>query len=143
MIEAGDTAPAFTAQDHRGEQVSLSDFRGRRVILYFYPKDDTPGCTTEACALRDSHDAFEEHGVAVLGVSADDVDSHAAFREKYDLPFTLLADPGKEIISAYGVEGGRGHAERATFLIDEEGVVERVYRDVDPANHAEQLLEDL
>lgn len=142
MIAEGDAAPDFTAPDQDGNPVSLSDVSGR-VVLYFYPKDDTPGCTKEACSLRDSIEALEEDaGVTVIGVSADTVDSHAAFRDKYELPFTLLADPDKEIIEQYGVKGRLGTAKRVTFLIDE-GVVEHVFRDVDPASHAEQILAEL
>lgn len=143
MITAGDDAPAFTAQDQDGNLVSLSDFTGQRVVLYFYPKDDTPGCTKEACTLRDNIDRFAEKDVVVLGVSADTVASHAAFAETYNLLFTLLADPDREIIRAYGVETGDGYAKRATFIIGPDQTVETVHTDVDPANHADQLLEEL
>lgn len=142
-IEEGASAPEFEAEDQDGETVRLSDFSGRKLALYFYPRDDTPGCTREACSLRDGIDSLEEQGVEVVGVSADTAESHRKFAEKYGLPFTLLADPEKEIIDAYGVEGRSGNASRVTFLIDEEGTVEKVYRAVDVENHADQILEGL
>lgn len=143
MVGKGEEAPDFEAEDQEGEKVRLSDFRGKKVVLYFYPKDDTPGCTKEACSFRDSIESLEEKGTVVLGVSADTVDSHREFVDKHGLNFTLLADPDKEMIEDYGVEGRFGNAARVTFLIDEDGRVERVYRNVDPENHAEEVLEDL
>lgn len=143
MVEIGQQAPGFTAQDQDGDTVQLSDFAGRQLVLYFYPKDDTPGCTKEACSFRDNLDRLEDEEAAVLGVSADTVESHAAFAARHDLDFQLLADPEKEIIDAYDVEGRFGNAARVTVLIDENGVVRKVYEDVDPEQHAEQVLEDL
>ncbi|MDY6769236.1 MAG: thioredoxin-dependent thiol peroxidase [Candidatus Nanohaloarchaea archaeon] len=143
MLEEGQAAPDFTAEDQDGTTVSLSDFEGRTVVLYFYPKDDTPGCTKEACSFRDNLQRLEERDVAVLGVSADTAESHSDFAEKYGLGFTLLADPDKDIIEAYGVEGRFGNAARVTFLVNGDGVIERVFEDVDPENHAEQVLEAL
>lgn len=143
MVEIGQQAPGFTAQDQDGDTVQLSDFAGRQLVLYFYPKDDTPGCTKEACSFRDNLDRLEDEEATVLGVSADTVESHAAFAARHDLDFQLLADPEKEIIDAYDVEGRFGNAARVTVLIDENGVVRKVYEDVDPEQHAEQVLEDL
>lgn len=143
MIEEGARAPDFEAEDQGGETVMLSEFSGNKVVLYFYPKDGTPGCTKEACSFRDNLDRLQEEGVTVLGVSADTVASHQAFAEKHGLDFTLLADPDKNIIEEYDVEGRFGNASRVTFLIDADGVVEKVYRKVDPGKHAEEILEDL
>jgi peroxiredoxin Q/BCP len=145
----GDAAPPFELPDQSGRTVRLADFRGRQhVILYFYPKDDTPGCTREACDLRDRHAALGRKDVAVLGVSADPVDSHARFAAKYDLPFPLLADEGAEVSKRYGVwkeknlYGRRSHGiERTTFLIDREGVVRRVFPKVRVDGHARELEE--
>lgn len=143
MIEQGQEAPGFEALDQSGDPVSLSGFEGRKLVLYFYPKDDTPGCTTEACSFRDAIQRFEENGVAVVGVSADTVESHEAFAEKYGLEFPLLADHDREIIESYGVEGEFGNASRVTVVIDEDGIVERVYTDVDPDAHVEEILGDI
>jgi len=145
-LQAGDEAPDFTLDSDDGGPVTLSELRGRKVVLYFYPKDDTPGCTVQACDLRDALPRFEGVDAVILGVSADDVDSHAAFREKYDLNFPLLADSGGKVSDRYGVWGERiVHGEplmgieRSTFLIDEEGFVERVWRGVSAKGHAEML----
>ncbi|MFB6294514.1 MAG: peroxiredoxin, partial [Candidatus Nanohaloarchaea archaeon] len=126
-----------------GDTVTLDDFADRKLVLYFYPKDDTPGCTKEACSFRDTLSRLQDHNVAVVGVSADTVASHRQFADKYDLDFQLLADPDKDIIAAYDAEGRFGNAARITVLIDEDGVVEQVYEDVDPGSHAEEILEDL
>ncbi len=146
MIEEGDRAPDFTLPADDGGEVTLSDLRGRRVVLYFYPKDDTPGCTKEACQFRDALPRFEEEEVAVLGVSPDPVASHRAFREKYDLTFPLLADEDHEVAEAYGVWKEKkmfGNTfwgvERGTFLIDAEGRVERAWRRVRPDGHADEV----
>ncbi len=143
MRDAGQTAPVFSGTTQTGETVSLTDFRGQPVALYFYPKDDTPGCTKEACSLRDGYDQLQDTGIQVIGVSADDADSHEAFTDKYDLPFPLIADPDKKIIEQYGVEGRFGNAKRVTFLIDDDGVIQHVITDVDTEDHAEQVLTTL
>jgi peroxiredoxin Q/BCP len=140
-MDTGTTAPDFTGQTQNGERLTLSDFRGKQVALYFYPKDDTPGCTKQACSLRDGYQRLTDAGIAVIGVSADDVDSHAAFAEKYDLPFPLVADPDGAIIDAYGVAGRFGNADRVTFLIDEDGIIQQVFTDIDVAAHADEILE--
>ncbi len=150
MVEEGKAAPDFELGDDRGERVSLSSLRGRPVVLYFYPKDDTPGCTKQACGLRDVYDAFRERGAVVLGISPDDAESHEAFRAKYELPFTLLSDPGHEVAESYGawveknVYGKKSMGvERSTFVIDAEGSVARVMRKVQPETHAQQVLDAL
>ncbi|ACZ42582.1 alkyl hydroperoxide reductase/ Thiol specific antioxidant/ Mal allergen [Thermobaculum terrenum ATCC BAA-798] len=150
MVSEGNVAPDFTLPDENGNQVSLSQFRGRKVILYFYPKDDTPGCTTEACGIRDSFPNFEASGAVVLGVSPDSVESHKKFKEKYNLPFTLLADTDHKVAEMYGVWGtkkmyGREFTGvlRTTFLIDEEGKVQKVFKNVKPDVHAQELVEAL
>jgi len=145
-LQAGDTAPAFTATDQDGNTVSLSDFQGKKVALYFYPKDDTPGCTAQACNLRDHQEELTAKNVQVLGVSTDSEASHKKFALKYDLPFPLLADTDKKLVEAYGVwqekkNYGRAYMGivRTTFLIDEQGVIEKVITKVDTKNHVEQL----
>ena len=147
MIEEGQPAPEFELQSDGGETVKLSDFRGRPVVLYFYPKDDTPGCTAEACEFRDAYDVFRDRGAEVLGVSPDDVASHQRFKSKYELPFTLLADPDHRIAEAYGVWGERttyGRTSmgitRSTFVIDRDGRIARAMRGIRPAGHAENVL---
>jgi thioredoxin-dependent peroxiredoxin len=146
-VEEGRPAPDFTLTSETGDQVSLMALRGRPVVLYFYPKDDTPGCTTQACGIRDSWDEFAERGAVVLGVSPDTPESHVRFREKYGLPFTLLADPDHEVAERYGVwvekqNYGKTYwgIERSTFVIDEEGNVARVMRRVKPDTHAADVL---
>jgi thioredoxin-dependent peroxiredoxin len=150
VIEAGQTAPTFTLPDQDGRQVSLEDLRGHPVVLYFYPKDDTPGCTTQACGIRDQWSEFEAAGAAVLGVSPDTVESHARFAGKHDLPHTLLADPEREVLAAYGAYGEKvlyGKTTvgviRSTFLIDAEGTVAKVWKRVQTASHADQVLKAL
>ncbi|MDQ3800351.1 MAG: thioredoxin-dependent thiol peroxidase [Acidobacteriota bacterium] len=147
MLNEGDIAPDFTTRDQNGKEVKLSDFRGRRVVLYFYPKDDTPGCTKQACSLRDSHDVFEEKGIKVLGVSNDDEASHQKFISKFNLPFDLLADTEKEIVSAYGVYGEKNMygkkymgINRTTFLIDENGKIKKIFKKVNVSEHADEVL---
>ena len=147
LLEVGDKAPAFAVSDQNGRKVKLSDFKGRKVVLYFYPKDDTPGCTTEACGIRDSYAEFERRGVAVLGVSTDSEASHRKFVDKFDLPFTLLADTDKKIVEAYGVWGekklyGRAYmgTHRVTYLVDEKGRIEAVWPKVSPKTHAADIL---
>ena len=149
-LKEGTAAPAISARDQDGRQVSLEEYRGRKVVLYFYPKDDTPGCTKEACAFRDNLPNFDAVGVAVLGVSVDDEGKHKKFAEKFQLPFRLLADPERHIVEAYGVWGlkkfmGREYmgTSRVTYLIDEQGVIEKVWPKVKPEIHAEELLDYL
>jgi peroxiredoxin Q/BCP len=150
VIEEGREAPDFELTSDAGERVRLSQFRGSPVVLYFYPKDDTPGCTAQACGIRDSYDDFGERGAVVLGVSPDEESSHVKFKEKYGLPFTLLADPAHEVAERYDVWkeknfGGKKYwgVERSTFLIDENGNVKKVMRRVKPDTHAEKVLEAL
>ncbi len=147
MVEEGKPAPDFELTSDSGERVKLSDFRGKPVVLYFYPKDDTPGCTTQACGIRDAYADFEQRGAVVLGVSPDDERSHVKFRDKYSLPFTLLADPTHEVADEYGVwveKNAYGKkkmgVERSTFLIDSAGNVAKVMRRVKPDTHAGDVL---
>jgi len=146
-LKEGDKAPDFTATSNAGGAVSLSDFKGKSVILYFYPKDDTPGCTKEACGFRDHFDAFENKGAVLLGVSIDGIKTHAKFVEKFKLPFTLLADEDKKIVLAYGVWGeksfmGRKYmgTHRVTFLIGPDGRIKRIWPKVKPDEHAREVL---
>jgi len=148
MLKEGTTAPAFKTKDANGESVSLKDFRGQKVVLYFYPKDDTPGCTKEACSFRDAFSKFKKQGIAVLGVSPDSEASHKKFTAKYKLPFTLLADTDRAIVEAYGVWGekkfmGRTYmgVYRTTFLIDEKGKIKKVFDKVKPDEHAGEVLD--
>ena len=150
MVEEGDPAPDFELATDTGERIRLSGLRGRPVVLYFYPEDDTPGCTTQACELRDQYSVFRERGAVVLGVSPDDEASHARFRDKYSLPFTLFADPGHRVADEYGVWVERNRygrksmgIERSTFVIDEHGNVARALRRVKPEGHAQRVLEAL
>lgn len=150
MVEEGQAAHDFTLPSDEGDEVSLADFRGRKVVLYFYPKDNTSGCTTEACEFRDLTPRFRDLDAVVLGVSPDSVASHRKFRDKYDLSFPLLADEGHEVADAYGVWKeksmyGRKYwgVERSTFLIDEQGVVARVWRKVRARGHAEAVAREL
>jgi thioredoxin-dependent peroxiredoxin len=147
LVAEGEPAPEFQLMSERGETVQLSDFRGKPVVLYFYPKDDTPGCTTQACGIRDSWGEFEHRGAVVLGVSPDPESSHVAFKEKYGLPFTLLADPDHSTAEAYGVWVERKNygktymgIERSTFVIDADGNVRKVMRRVKPDTHAADVL---
>lgn len=145
MLSDGDSAPDFELLDQSGDPIRLSDYRGQRVVLYFYPKADTPGCTKEACSFRDVYDEFEDRGLAVLGVSTDSVEDLAAFAEKYDLPFRLLADPDGTVAEAYDSLGSVGNgkiAARNTFIIDEDGRIAAVYEHVSPEAHAEEILND-
>lgn len=149
-IESGIPAPGFELPDDTGTLRRLSDYRGQPVVLYFYPKDDTPGCTTEACHFRDDYSAYEKAGVVILGVSPDSVKSHAKFKQKFGLPFPLLADEDHKTCELYGVWGlkkfmGREYMGvlRTTFLIDSEGQIVRVFENVKPAEHSAELLAEL
>jgi len=149
-LTVGAKAPAFSAPDQSGKSIALSDFAGRKVVLYFYPKDDTPGCTVEACSFRDDHAAFKKKGAVVIGVSRDSAKSHTKFIEKFTLPFTLLSDTDHKIAGDYGVwveksMYGKKYmgVERSTFVIDEKGKLSAVYRKVNPAEHTTDVLEGL
>ena len=150
MIEAGSPAPDFTLPGDDGSDISLSSYRGKKVVLYFDPKDDTPGCTTQACDLRDNYEAMQARGVVVLGVSPDGPASHKKFREKYSLNFPLLSDEDHQVAETYGVWKEKSMygkkywgIERSTFLIDEEGRIEEAWRKVRPKGHAERVSEAL
>jgi peroxiredoxin Q/BCP len=147
MVKEGATAPTFKTTNADGETVSLKDLRGQKVVLYFYPKDDTPGCTKEACSFRDAFSKFKKRGIAILGVSPDGEKSHQKFATKYKLPFTLLSDTDHSIADAYGVYGekkfmGRTYMgiHRTTFLIDEKGKIKKVFEKVKPEDHADEVL---
>jgi thioredoxin-dependent peroxiredoxin len=149
-ISAGNPAPDFTLPDENGVTRKLSDYRGQPVVLYFYPKDDTPGCTTEACNFRDDYSQYTQAGVVILGVSPDSPKAHIKFKEKYHLPFTLLADEGHKVCELYGVWGrkkmmGREYdgVFRTTFLIDRQGKLVKVFEAVKPAEHSKEVLEAL
>ncbi len=149
-ISEGAVAPDFELEDQNGEKIRLSNLRGKKVVLYFYPKDDTPGCTKEACAFRDNIQRISEEGAVVLGVSADSVQSHRRFAEKYSLNFHILSDPDKKVIRLYDVYRkkrmyGREYwgVERSTFIIDEEGRIKKAYRGVSVEGHIQQVLKDL
>ena len=148
LLEAGQKAPEFTAKDQDGNEISLRDYLGKKVVLYFYPKDDTPGCTKEACAFRDNFPNFKKIDAAVLGVSVDGQKAHRKFADKHELPFTLLVDDEKKIVEAYGVWGlkkfmGKEYmgTNRVTYLIDEQGAIEKVWPKVKPETHAAEVLD--
>jgi peroxiredoxin Q/BCP len=147
VIAEGKPAPDFELKTDAGETLRLSDLRGKQVVLYFYPKDDTPGCTTQACGIRDVYGELERAGAVILGISPDSEKSHVKFKEKYGLPFTLLADEGHEVAEQYGVWGekkymGRTYmgVSRSTFVIDADGNVKQVMENVKPATHADEVL---
>lgn len=147
-LQEGDKAPLFTEKDQNGKTISLADYKGKKVALYFYPEDDTPTCTIQACNLRDNHALLKRNGFVVLGVSPDTEKSHKKFEKKFDLPFTLVADPGHKIIDSYGVWGekqmfGRNYmgVHRTTFLIDEKGVIRKIFLKPSSKEHAEEILE--
>lgn len=149
-LQPGDQAPDFSLPDGDGNIVNLSDFRGRRVVLYFYPRDNTPGCTKEACGFRDAYAQYQEKDIAVLGVSTDDTKSHTRFSTKYSLPFPLLTDEGGKVSTLYDSYGlkkfmGKEYMgiSRTTFIIDPNGIIEKIYKKVKPEPHAEQVLSDL
>ena len=146
-LQTGEKAPDFTVRDHNGNEISLEKMRGEKIILYFYPKDNTPGCTAEACSLRDSYDVLMEAGFSVVGVSPDSEKSHQNFSKKHDLPFHLIADPEKELCKKFGVWGekkmlGKKYMGviRTTFIIDKNGIIEHIIPKVDTKNHASQIL---
>jgi peroxiredoxin Q/BCP len=146
-LKPGDAAPHFSAADQHGNVISLESLKGKKVVLYFYPKDDTPGCTAEACNLRDNHSELIKQGYVVIGVSPDPLAKHEKFTTKYELPFSLLPDTEKQIIQAYGVWGpkkflGKSYegVYRTTFVIDEKGLIEKVFTQVDTKEHTAQIL---
>ncbi len=147
-LKEGDKAPDFTAKDQNGKTVSLSDFKGKKVILYFYPKDDTPGCTAEACSFRDNYQSMLSKGFEVIGVSTDDEKSHKKFEKKFSLPFTLIADTDRSIVEAYGLwveknmygKKYMGTA-RTTFLINAEGIIDKIINKVDTKNSSQQVID--
>ncbi len=141
-LSIGTRAPAFTTKDTNGNTVSLADFAGKTVVLYFYPKDDTPGCTKEASSFRDNYAAYQGKDIVVLGVSGDDEVSHQAFTQKFNLPFPLLADVDRSIVKSYDVDGG-GYAKRVTYVIDGSGTITHVYTEVKTETHATDILADL
>lgn len=143
LLPVGAEAPDFEAPDQHGRTVRLSDHRGTPVVLYFYPADDTPGCTAEACGFRDDARAWEEAGAVVMGVSTQGVASHRRFAEKHRLSFTLVADPSKEVCRAYGTLGLLGYAKRVTYLVGRDGRVARVWHSVSPSGHSREVLEAL
>ena len=147
VLQVGDIAPESSSKDQDGKEVRLSDYKGKKVILYFYPKDDTPGCTTQACNLRDNYEALQSKGYQVLGVSVDNEKSHVKFIKKFNLPFPLLADTEHAIVEAYGVwveksMYGRTYmgTARTTFVINEDGVIQEIFQKIDTANHTDQIL---
>ena len=150
MLNVNEKAPNFTLNDQNGETVSLSDFRGKRVVLYFYPKDNTPGCTRQACAFAGAYEEFQKRGVEVIGISRDSAESHIKFAEKYNLPFRILSDPTLDVINAYGVWQEKklyGKVSfgvvRTTFIINEKGIIEKVMPKVKPDTNAQEILEFL
>ena len=149
-LETGDKAPDFTLPNQDGKKVKLSDLKGQWVLLYFYPKDNTPGCTKEACSMRDSMPQFDSEGLKVLGISIDSVESHKKFSQKHNLSFDLLSDKEKKVVKTYGVWGKKKFmgkefmgTRRMSFLIDPQGKIAKIYEKVKPAKHAQEVLEDL
>jgi thioredoxin-dependent peroxiredoxin len=143
-LETGMKAPEFTAQITSGKTIHLGDYKGKKVVLYFYPKDDTPGCTVEACGLRDEYQKIRELNAEVLGVSVDNTDSHQKFTTKFHLPFQLVADPDKKITKAYGVLNEKSNmARRVTFIIDEHGKIAQIFETVKPDQHPQEVLQAL
>ena len=147
-LKIGDKAPDFLVKNELGKDVTLSDFSGKKVVLFFYPKDNTPGCTAESCNLRDHYQELKKHGFDVLGISADSEESHQKFIKKYDLPYHLLADTTKKMLNDYGVWGPKTFMgrtsdgiHRTTFVVDEEGIIERIFTKVKTKTHTEQILE--
>jgi peroxiredoxin Q/BCP len=150
MLKTGDKAPVFTLMDKDGNEVSLSDFQGKRVVVYFYPKDNTPGCTKQACAFRDAYDGFKNDEIVVIGISKDSITSHKKFADEYGLPFILLSDPERVAIEAFGVwvektmYGKKSFGvSRSTFIIDENGIIIKVFEKANPGTNAAEILEFL
>ena len=150
QLKEGERAPLFKGKDQDGKWVGLEDFKGKKVVLYFYPKDETPGCTAEACNLRDNYESLLGKGFAIIGVSPDDENSHAKFKAKFELPFSLIADPERRILDAYGVWGEKNlygkksmGVLRTTFVIDEAGAIIKIIRKVNTGNHTQQIFEEL
>jgi thioredoxin-dependent peroxiredoxin len=148
FLKVGDAAPNFQGINEKGENIGLSDFKGKKLVLYFYPKDNTPSCTAEACSFRDSYQELRTKGFEILGVSADEVKQHGKFINKYSLPFSLIADTEHTILKAYGVWGEKKFMgkiydgiHRTTFVIDENGIIERIFEKVRSADHSDQILE--
>ena len=148
MLKEGDVAPDFNSKDQNGKTVKLSDYKGKKLVLYFYPKDDTPGCTKEACSFRDADDVYNSKGIKVFGVSTDDEKSHQKFISKFQLPFDLLADTDKSIVESYGVWGEKSMygkkymgTTRKTFLIGEDGKIAKIFDKVNVEQHADEVLE--
>jgi len=149
-LKEGDKAPGFSGKNQDGNEIKLDDFSGKKIILYFYPKDNTPGCTAEACNLNDNYDSWLEKGFAVIGVSPDSIESHKKFREKYNLKFDLLSDPEKEILQAYdswGLKKNYGKEYmgviRTTFVINENGIIENIFKKVNTKDHTNQIVNSL
>jgi peroxiredoxin Q/BCP len=140
LLQPGAAAPELVAEGAGGEVVRLSEQRGKHAVVYFYPKDDTPGCTKEACAFRDAFDLYTERGITIFGVSRDDAESHREFREQYELPFPLVADVDGKVQAAYGVPSVFGMAARVTFIVGRDGKITRVFPEVDPGLHADEVL---
>ncbi len=150
MLQLGQPAPTFSLLDQNEKKHTLESYIGKKVLLYFYPKDDTPGCTTEACEFRDNYEALKKLGLVILGMSADSVTSHKKFAEKFSLPFPLLSDESKEVCEAYGVWGkkkfmGREYMgiSRTSFLIDEKGIISKIYEEVKPKEHVGEVNNDI
>lgn len=150
ILNVGDVAPDFSLFSVSGEKISLSDYLGKKVVLYFYPKDMTPGCTTEACSFRDNYSEIKKRGAVIVGISADTVQSHQKFIKKYDLPFQLLSDENKEVSKAYGVWKKKSFLgkkyfgiERTTFIIDQEGKIKTIFKKVKVAGHTEEVLQNI
>lgn len=150
MLKVGDKAPSFTLKNEQDQDIKLDNFRGKKVVLYFYPKDNTPGCTKEACSFRDVYDDILEAGAVVIGISKDSIKSHQKFKEKHQLPFYLLSDPDHKVIESYGVWKekkmfGKVYMGivRSTFIIDEDGKIEKTYPKVKPSEHGEEILKAL
>ena len=148
-LKSGDKAPDFSGKDQFGNLISLKTFKGKKLVIYFYPKDNTPGCTVQACNLRDNYMSFKQQGFAIIGVSADDENMHKKFSEKHELPFSLIADTEKKMIKAYDVWGQKKFMgkvydgiNRTTFVIDEKGIIEQIILDVKTKSHSEQILKN-